>query len=71
MPRLAELILICLTMLPAFAQPTSKYQVATITEVKIHQAAGSGANDGNTYDVSVKVGDTISFCIPRRWASRP
>lgn len=59
MPRLMSLFLICLTMFPAFGQSTSKYQVGTITEVKVHQAAGSGASDVASYDVSVKVGDTI------------
>jgi hypothetical protein len=44
---------------PAFCQSTSKYQVGTITEVKVHQAAGSGASDAASYDVSLKVGDTI------------
>jgi hypothetical protein len=33
--------------------------VGTITEVKAHQAGGSGASDVASYDVSVKVGDTI------------
>jgi hypothetical protein len=33
--------------------------VGTIAEVKVHQAAGSGASDVASYDVSVKVGDTI------------
>jgi hypothetical protein len=46
-------------MFPAFGQSTSKYQVGTITEVKTHQAAGSGASDAASYDVSVKVGDII------------
>jgi hypothetical protein len=59
MLRLVGLFLICLTMFPAFAQSTSKYQVGTITEVKPHQAAGSGVSDVANYDVSVKVGDTI------------
>jgi hypothetical protein len=59
MLRLVGLFLIFLTMFPAFGQPTSKYQVGTITEVKAHQAAGSGASDAASYDVSVKVGDTI------------
>jgi hypothetical protein len=58
MLRLVGLILI-LTMVPAFGQSTSKYQVGTITEVKVHQAAGSAASDAASYDVSVKVGDTI------------
>lgn len=34
-------------------QSTSKYQVGTITEVKVHQTAGSGASDTASYDVSV------------------
>jgi hypothetical protein len=58
MLRLVGLILI-LTMFPAFGQSTSKYQVGTITEVKVHQAAGSAASDAASYDVSVKVGDTV------------
>jgi hypothetical protein len=59
MLRLVGLFLIFLMMLPAFGQSTSKYQVGTITEVKAHQAAGSGVYDVANYDVSVKVGDTI------------
>ena len=59
MLRLVGLFLFFLTMFPAFGQSTSKYQVGTITEVKAHQAAGSGASDGVSYDVSIKVGDTI------------
>lgn len=49
-----------LMTLPAFCQPVPKYEVATITEVKPHQASGvSSASDVTSYDVSVKVGDTI------------
>ena len=59
MLRLAGLICIFLTTYPAFCQSTSKYQVGTITEVKVHQAAGSGVSDTASYDVSVKVGDTV------------
>src|SRR5258708_13839829 len=59
MLRLVGLFLIFLTMFPAFGQSTSKYQVGTITEVKTHQAAGSGASDATSYDVSVRVGGTI------------
>jgi hypothetical protein len=59
MLRVVGLFLICLTMSPAFGQSTSKYQVGTITEVKAHRAAGNGASDGASYDVSVKVGDTV------------
>ena len=59
MVRLVGLFLIFLTTFSALGQSTSKYQVGTITEVKAHQAAGSGASDVANYDVSVKVGDTI------------
>ena len=50
---------LCLLTLPAFCQSTSKWQIATITEVKPHPAAGENASDPITYDVSVKVDDTI------------
>jgi hypothetical protein len=59
MLRLVGAFCICLMTVPAFCQSTSKYQVGTITEVKAHQAAGGGASDAASYDVSVKVGDTI------------
>jgi hypothetical protein len=59
MLRLVGLFLVFLAMFPAFGQSTSKYQVGTITEVKAHQAVGSGASDAASYDVSVKVGDTV------------
>jgi hypothetical protein len=59
MLRLVSLFLMFVTTFPAFCQSTSKYQVGTITEVKVHQAAGTGVSDAASYDVSVKVGDTI------------
>jgi hypothetical protein len=59
MLRLVSLLFILLTVFPVFGQSTSKYQVGTITEVKVHQTAGSGASDAASYDVSVKVGDTV------------
>jgi len=59
MIRLAIVFCISLTMFSAFGQPASKYQVGTITEVKTHQGAVGGATDAASYDVSVKVGDTI------------
>ena len=59
MPRRVGLFLICLTMFPAFGQSTSKYKVGTITEVKVHQTAGSGTSDAVSYDVSLRVGDTV------------
>src|SRR5215472_13441498 len=48
-----------LLTLPGFCQSTSKYQLALITEVKAHQVAGESESDPSSYDVSVKVGDTI------------
>ncbi len=59
MLRRVGLFLICMAIFPAFGQSASKYQVGTITEVKVHQPAGSGASNATSYDVSVKVGDTI------------
>ena len=59
MQRLIVIVTLCLLALSAVGQSTSKYQVAMITEVKPRQAAGNGASDPTSYDVSVKVGDTI------------
>ena len=59
MRKLIGVIALCLLSFPAFCQSTSKYQVATIIEVKAHQAAGDSASDATSYDVSAKVGDTI------------
>ena len=56
MLKLICMICICLATFPAFSQSPSKYQVATITDVKNHQESGP---DVVRYDVSVKVGDTI------------
>jgi hypothetical protein len=57
--RLAIVFCIALTTFSAFGQSTSKYQVGTITEVKTHQDAGGATTGAVSYDVSVKVGDTI------------
>ena len=55
-----SILFICLTAFQAFSQSASKYQVGTITEVKIHQSAEKvGASDAASYDVSVMVGNTI------------
>ena len=59
MRRLIGVIALCLLTFPALCQSKSKYQVATITEVKPHQGAGDGTPDTTSYDVSVKVDDTI------------
>lgn len=45
MLRLMGVMLICLMTFPAFCQSTSKnYQLATIVDVKPHQAAGKGTS---------------------------
>ena len=59
MRRLIAVIALCLLTFPALCQSTSKYQIGIITEVKPRQAAGDSASDPTSYDVSVKVGDTI------------
>ncbi len=59
MRRLTAVIALCLLTVPALCQSTSKYQIGFITDVKPRQSAADGASDPATYDVSVKVGDTI------------
>jgi len=59
MLRRVGVFLIFLTMFPAFGQSTSKYQVGTITEVRVHHSAGSDAPAAVSYDVSVKVGNAV------------
>ena len=57
--RLIPVLTLCLLTFPAFCQSASKWQIATITEARAHPAAGEDASDPITYDVSVKVDDTI------------
>jgi hypothetical protein len=59
MLRPAILFCVFLTTLSALGQSTSKYQVGTIIDVKTHQNAAGGATDPASYDVAVKVGDTV------------
>jgi predicted S18 family serine protease len=60
MKKLLSVFLICFAAVPAFCQSESKYQVATIMAVNVHEAGERvGASDAISYDVSVKVGDTI------------
>jgi hypothetical protein len=59
MRKLVVMAALCLLSVPAFCQATSKYQVATIIEVKPHQPTGDGATETNKFDVTVRVGDTI------------
>lgn len=59
MRTLIAVIGLCLLTIPGLCQPASKYQIGFITEVKPRQATGDGTSDPTSYDVSVKVGDTI------------
>ncbi len=59
MQRLIVVVTLFVLTLAALGQSTAKYQVAIITEVKARQVAGDAASDPASYDVSVKVGDTI------------
>jgi len=56
--------IICAVALPAFCQPSAKYEVATILDVKPHQSAGdSSSSAAASYDVSVKVAGTIYLVL--------
>jgi hypothetical protein len=57
--KLIGVFALCLVTFSALCQSASKWEIATITEVKPHPAAGEDASDPITYDVSVKVGGTI------------
>ena len=65
MLKLLGVIGICLATFPALSQSTSRYRVGTITDVKTHQVAGDDASDASSYDVSVKVGETIYVVLYR------
>lgn len=72
MRRLIAVIALCLLTIPALCQSASKYQIATITEVKPREDAGDSASDRPRYDVSVKVGDTIYVVLYRQpWGEIP
>ena len=57
--KLVAVVALCLTSLSGFCQSSSKYQVATILEIKAHQNPEAPASDVSSYDVTAKVGDTI------------
>ena len=77
MRRLMAVIVLSLFTFPALCQSASKWQIATITEVKPHPAAAEDTSDPITYDVSVKVSGTIyvvryttpSDALPPRYAA--
>jgi hypothetical protein len=59
MLKVMSVILLSLSTYSAFGQSATKYQVATITAVKPHQSAGDTRSDATSYDVSLRVGDTV------------
>ena len=60
MLKFVGILCICFTAFLAFGQSTSKWQIGTIAEVKVHQSAEKvGSSTAASYDVSVKVEDTI------------
>jgi hypothetical protein len=59
MLKFVTIFLVCLTALPTFSQSTSKWVVGTITNVKIHQTPDPDDFGTVSYDVSVKVGNTV------------
>jgi len=63
MLKLICVVCICLATLPVFSQSVSNYQVGTITAVKPHQSAANSRDDAISYDVSVRVGDTIYLVL--------
>ena len=59
MLRFVTIFLVCLTTLQTFGQSTSKWVVGTITDVRIHQTPDPDDFNTVSYDVSVKVGNTV------------
>lgn len=63
MRKMLAVIALFLLTIPGLCQAGSKYQVGTILEVKPHQENGSNVPEVTSYDVSVKVGDTIYVAL--------
>ena len=59
MLRFVTIFLVCLTALPTLGQSTSKWVVGTITDVRVHQTSNPDDFGTVSYDVSVKVGNTV------------
>jgi len=70
--KLIAVIALCLLTLPALCQSVSKWQIATITEIKPRETVGDSASDHPRYDISVKVGDTIYIVLyTQPWGELP
>lgn len=59
MRKTVGVILVCLSTLAMFGELQSKYQVGTIMDVQVHPTAAGAPSDAVSYDVTLKVGDTI------------
>jgi hypothetical protein len=58
------LIMIGAVALPAFCEPSAKYEVATIVDVKPHRTAnGDSSSAVPSYDVSLKVEDIVYLVL--------
>ena len=59
MKTLMQVVLISLMVAPSFGQSPRHYQVAIIVGVKPHQAEANDSSGVMSYEVSLKVDDTI------------
>lgn len=59
MKTLIQVALISLIVAPSFCQSRQHYQVAVIVGVKPHQAEATDPSDCESYEVSLKVDDTV------------
>lgn len=57
------LIIICAVALPAYCEPSAKYEVATIVDVKPHQSGDNSSSAVPRYDVSVRVAGNIYLVL--------
>jgi hypothetical protein len=60
MLKVIAMMCVCLAIFPLVSQAQPKYEVATIMDVKVHEAPPS---DVLSYDVCVKVGPTIYLVL--------
>lgn len=63
MRKVGAVIAVCLIALSTFGQSTSKYQVATILQIEPHQQSDAASANVKTYDVTVRVGNTIYVAL--------
>jgi len=61
MLRTLAVICLCLCSGLAFSEPaaTSKYQIATVIAVQVHNSNAGSDTSGRSFEVTVKVGDTL------------